>query len=379
MRLRHLGIGIASRFVSVGPYVATTKTSDTPEDIQEKPTMTECSAGPPTDDALRKPSINPMLEPFHRNIESERRLSPHTVSAYMRDLHIFLAFWQEKKGTALTIAHIPKIRPAEMRTFLAQGYREKLARATLQRRIAAIRAWFRFLEKSGKIDHNPATLVTTPKLGLRLPRAPSEEETANILDSPPPTRKNHPKADWVLARDKAILELLYSSGIRVSELCQMNQRDINLESREARVLGKGNKERMVPIGGPCATAVADYLQARQQAMPSTHTDDPLFIGVNKTQNGNRLNPREVQRLVQKRRRWLNLPEKVTPHALRHAFATHLLQAGADLRSIQEMMGHASLSTTQRYTYLDQAGLARAYDSAHPRAKKNVETKTAQPI
>ena len=314
---------------------------------------------------------NPLLEAFRRNIESERRLSAHTVSAYMQDLHIFLEFWQKHKGTELTIAQIAKIRPTDMRTFLAQGYREKLAKATLQRRIAAIRAWFRFLEKSGLIDHNPATMVTTPKLGLRLPRAPNEEETAHIIDSPPPTKETYRQADWVLARDQAILELLYSSGLRISELCQMNQRDIDLEMREARVWGKGGKERVVPMGQPCVVAIANYLKIRQQTMPGTNSDDPLFIGSNITKNGNRLNPRQIQRLLQKRRRWLNLPEKVTPHAMRHAFASHLLQEGADLRSIQEMLGHASLSSTQRYTHLDQAGLARVYDAAHPRAKRPV--------
>lgn len=318
-----------------------------------------------------------LLEPFRHNLESERRLSSHTVVAYMRDLRIFLAFWKEYKGAALTIAQIGQIRPAEMRAFLAQGYREKLARATLQRRIASVRAWFHFLEKSGEIESNPATLVTTPKLGIRLPRAPSEEETCHLLESPPPTPA-HIKADWVLARDRAVLELLYGSGLRISELCQMNCQDIHLEAREARVLGKGNKERIVPIGTPCATAIGCYLEARRQAMPDDdiHANGPLFIGTNKTKDGRRLNPRQIQRLVQARRRWLNLPERTTPHSLRHAFATHLLQAGADLRSIQEMMGHASLSTTQRYTHLDQARLARVYDAAHPRArKKNAQVAT----
>lgn len=326
------------------------------------------------------PLIHPLLHAFHRNMTSERRLSPHTVSAYMLDLHRFLAFWEKRQGTALTVAQIAKIRPAEMRAFLAQGHREKRSRATLQRRMASVRAWFRFLEKTGQIDHNPAALVATPKLGIRLPRAPSEEDTARILESPPPAKKNRPKADWILARDRAILELLYGSGLRVSEVCQINRKDIDMENREARVLGKGGKTRIVPIGGPCAHAITGYLQARQQARPDTDTDPeaPLFVGVNRTTHAKRLQPRQIQRLVQSRRRWLNLPEKITPHSLRHAFATHLLQAGADLRSIQEMLGHASLSTTQRYTYLDQAGLARIYDAAHPRAKKKGETTPGMP-
>lgn len=311
---------------------------------------------------------HPLLEPFRRTLQSEQRLSPRTVSAYMRDLSVFMDFWQHYTGMVLTIEQIAQMRPAQMRAFLAQGHREKLARATLQRRIAAVRSWFHFLEISGLIDHNPAKLVTTPKLGRRLPRAPSEEETARLLDCPPP-QDAHTHPDWVMARDKAILELLYGSGLRISELCQMNRLDINLASREARVLGKGDKERVVPIGSQCVTAIADYLQQRAQVIPDSAANGPLFIGVRLTSGEHRLNPRQIQRLMQQRRRWLDLPEKNTPHALRHAFATHLLQAGADLRAIQEMMGHTSLSTTQRYTYLDQARLVRVYDEAHPRAKK----------
>ena len=320
--------------------------------------------------------LDSLLESFRHNMEIERRLSAHTVSAYMRDLRFFLTFWEKQHGTVLTIDQISQLRLEDTRSFLAFGYRQKRAPATLRRQIAAVRAWFRFLEQSGQIDHNPASLVTTPKLGKRLPRAPSEEETVNILESPPPVRKSHPPADWILERDRAILELLYGSGLRVIELCQINRLDIDLENREVRVLGKGDKERIVPIGGPCVAALRVYLQARHAAMPDSDPNGPLFIGVQKRSRENRLNPRQIQRLVQKRRRWLNLPEKITPHSLRHAFATHLLQAGADLRSIQELLGHTSLSTTQRYTHLDQAGLARAYDAAHPRAKIKVSIPNA---
>ncbi len=312
---------------------------------------------------------HPLLEPFRRNLQSEQRLSPRTVVAYMRDLSIFMEYWRQQTGAELDLERIARIRPAEMRGFLAYGHREKWARATLQRRIAALRSWFHYLETAGLIDHNPAKLVTTPKLGIRLPRAPSEEETARLLDSPPPARESEPLPDWVQARDKAILELLYGSGLRVSELCQMNRLDLNLASREARVLGKGDKERIVPIGRQSAAAIEAYLQLRAQVLPEPAPDGPLFIGVRLTTGAQRLNPRQVQRLLQQRRRWLNLPEKNSPHALRHAFATHLLQAGADLRAIQEMMGHSSLSTTQRYTHLDQARLMRVYDEAHPRARK----------
>ncbi|MEO5351955.1 MAG: site-specific integrase, partial [Magnetococcus sp. XQGC-1] len=216
----------------------------------------------------------PLLEPFRRHLQSEQRLSPRTVAAYMSDLSIFMAFWQAHSGMPLTVEQIGRMRPEEMRAFLAQGYREKLARSTLQRRIAAVRSWFHFLETAGLLEHNPAKWVTTPKLGKRLPRAPSEEETVRLLEYPPPPREEHPQPDWVLARDKAILELLYGSGLRISELCQMNKLDINLASREARVVGKGEKERVVPIGTASAAAIVDYLRLRSQAIPETAADGP---------------------------------------------------------------------------------------------------------
>lgn len=311
-----------------------------------------------------------ILEPFITNIQSERRLSPHTVSAYRRDLRLFLDFWHTRTQQPLTIPLINTIKPTDLRAFLAKGHRDKCAKATLQRRMAAIRSWFGFLEKSGLSNHNPASLVSSPKVGIRLPRAPSEEDTTRILESPPPAREKHPKADWVLARDRAILELLYGSGLRISELCGLNRQDIDLNDQQARVLGKGEKERIVPLGSQCVTALKIYIDQRQKNGPIQTINDPLFIGSRTSTPDKRLNPRQIQRLVQNRRRWLDLPEKITPHSLRHAFATHLLQAGADLRSIQEMLGHASLSTTQRYTHLDQAGLARIYDDAHPRARKS---------
>jgi integrase/recombinase XerC len=319
-----------------------------------------------------QPSHPPLLEPFMRHLRSEQRLAVRTVSAYLHDLTSFMEFWQNYKGAALSMTHLQQLRPADMRAYLAHGHREKLARATLQRRIAALRSWFHFLEVAGELPHNPAKWVATPKLGLRLPRAPSEEDTARLIESPPPLDSHHPPADWVQARDQAILELLYGSGLRVSELCQMDRWDLNMANQEARVVGKGDKERIVPLGRASIQAITHYLQLRDQALPERSGNGPLFVGVRRGEGDNRLNPRQVQRLLQQRRRWLALPEKTTPHALRHAFATHLLQAGADLRAIQEMLGHASLSTTQRYTHLDQARLLRVYDDAHPRAKKQMD-------
>ncbi|MBF0454874.1 MAG: tyrosine recombinase XerC [Magnetococcales bacterium] len=305
-----------------------------------------------------------LFTPFRDSMISK---SPHTVSAYMHDLSHFSDYWKQLDGAPLTLTAATTIQPADIRGFLGNCHRLGLSKTTMQRRMASLRSWFRFLERQGIVKNNPAALVSTPKVGQRLPRAPTEEDTVRLLEHHAPHHKGEP--DWVLKRDRAILELLYGSGLRISELCGLALQDINLRENEAKVLGKGNKERVIPLGGESIRAIQLYLKSRKESLGSYGMDSPLFIGVQQADKQRPLNPRQIQRLVRDRRRWLGLPEKVTPHALRHAFATHLLQAGADLRAIQEMLGHASLSTTQRYTHLDQAGLARIYDAAHPRARR----------
>lgn len=305
-----------------------------------------------------------LFTPFRESMISK---SPHTIAAYLRDLDHFADYWHKLEGCQLTIGDAQNIKPADIRGFLGSCHRQGLSKPSMQRRMASLRAWFRFLERQGMVQNNPAALVATPKLGQRLPRAPNEEDTARLLEYAAPNDQQTP--EWVLLRDRAILELLYGSGLRISELCGMKKGDINMEGKETRVLGKGNKERIVPLGGESIRALQAYLDSLKKILGPWHLEHPLFIGVRNPEERHPLNPRQIQRLVRARRRWLGLPEKVTPHALRHAFATHLLQAGADLRAIQEMMGHATLSTTQRYTHLDQARLARIYDAAHPRAKR----------
>ncbi|MBF0439953.1 MAG: tyrosine recombinase XerC [Magnetococcales bacterium] len=315
--------------------------------------------------------INPLFESFYRYLSSERRYSSHTTAAYLNDLTCFANFWHHHSQTILTTDTLTQIKPADMRAFLGYERRAGKAKTTLQRRMASIRSWFRFLERSGVLQSNPAALTKTPKLGIRLPRAPSEEETAQLLSTPhtpDPTNGRHLPI-WAESRDTAILELLYGSGLRVGEVCGLNRGDLDLENLSVRVLGKGDKERIAPLTQPSVMAIRRYLHERDKEIPLRHPNDPLFIGVNQTPGDRRLNPRLIQRLVQSLRRQLGLPEKVTPHALRHAFATHLLQAGADLRSIQELLGHASLSTTQRYAHLDLHSLTRIYDNAHPHAKR----------
>ncbi|MEO5378571.1 MAG: tyrosine recombinase XerC [Magnetococcus sp. DMHC-6] len=308
----------------------------------------------------------PFSERFHQYLAVERRLSTHTVIAYLNDLSRFAEFWLERSGQSLEEVDIPHLEPADLRSFLGRERRQGLSKTTLQRRLASVRAWFKFLEREGVAKENPAVLVATPKTGQRLPRAPSEEDTARLMETELHIT-SRARPSWLNLRDTAILELLYGSGLRVGELCALNQLDVDLVHREVRVMGKGNKERVVPIGKNSAMALMHYLDARDQMVPFLEHNGPLFIGANRKDHGRRLNPRIVQRLLQSLRRQLTLPEQVTPHALRHAFATHLLQAGADLRSIQEMLGHATLSTTQRYTHLDMARLSRVYDSAHPHA------------
>ncbi|MBF0382957.1 MAG: tyrosine recombinase XerC [Magnetococcales bacterium] len=305
-----------------------------------------------------------IFTPFAESMTSK---SPHTIAAYIRDLKHFAIYWHELEGTNLTLQTVDDILPADIRGYMGQCHRQNLSKTTMQRRIASLRSWFRFLEQQGLVKNNPASLVSTPKTGKRLPRAPSEEDTARLLEYKSPVKQSDP--DWLLKRDRAILELLYGSGLRINEMCGLNLKDINLREREARVMGKGNKERVVPLGSQSIAALKAYMESLAQKIGPGGADTPLFLGVKQLEKRCRLNPRQVQRLIQERRRWLGLPEKTTPHALRHAFATHLLQAGADLRAIQEMLGHASLSTTQKYTHLDRAGLAKIYDAAHPRAKR----------
>ncbi|MBF0153382.1 MAG: tyrosine recombinase XerC [Magnetococcales bacterium] len=298
-----------------------------------------------------------------------RRLSSHTVAAYSRDLNHFAAFWGKRHLRTLTEADLGGIDKEDLRAFLGMSHREGLSRSTQQRRMASIRAWYHFLEREGLVTGNPARLVNTPKLPKRLPRAPNEADTCRLVEAPAPTAAT--EAGWPLLhalRDTAILELLYSSGLRISELCGLDMPNLNLRQEEVRVLGKGNKERLVRVGSVAARILEKYLAERQRLFPELDPRGALFIGRQK----GRLNPREAQRLIVRLRRQLALPEHTTPHSLRHAFATHLLQAGADLRALQEMLGHASLSTTQRYTHLDLTHLARIYDATHPRARYHPE-------
>ncbi|MBF0590243.1 MAG: tyrosine recombinase XerC [Magnetococcales bacterium] len=322
--------------------------------------------------AITKDKTLPHLNRFLHHLAIERGLSINTVKSYRRDLNAFAQFWAHLDGEWMTPEDISLIRPTDLRSFLAEGHRLKLAKATMQRRMAAIRSWFRYLELEGIVTENPAAVIASPRAGKRLPRAPTEEETARMVEKPGKEskkekgKKRAKQPEWIDLRDRAILELLYGSGLRVGELCGLDMGDLDRAEEEVRVLGKGNKERIVPLGRQAILTLDLYLDARRSHQANLIPASPIFIGI----QGGRLNPRMIQRLVERLRRRLGLPEKTTPHALRHAFATHLLQAGADLRAIQELLGHASLSTTQRYTHLNLANLTSIYDDAHPRSRND---------
>jgi len=282
-------------------------------------------------------------------------VSRHTLDAYVRDLAGFLAFLSEHLGGPPTLSDLATLGTADVRAWLAWRGATGVGRTSQSRGLSTLRGFFRWLDREG-IAHNPAIgQVRGPRPSASVPKALTEDEarqalgsTAGLQDEP-----------WVAKRDLALLTLLYGAGLRLGEALALNQRDAPAGPAMA-VTGKGRKQRVVPLLPAVVEAVAAY----RAACPITlEAGDPLFVGT----RGGRLNPGVVQRQVRKLRDLLGLPESATPHAMRHSFATHLLGRGGDLRTIQELLGHASLSTTQRYTAVDVARLKRMHDDAHPRA------------
>ncbi len=280
-------------------------------------------------------------------LRTVRNVSPHTDRSYRTDLEEFCRFFGPRD--------IADVDHLELRRYLGHLYAGSLAKATIARKLAAIRSLFRYLLREGVVARNPASLLSTPKREKRLPAVLSVDDAFRMLASP--------DGDASAAlRDRAVLETLYSAGIRAGELVAIDQADINRQDRLLRVRGKGRKERIVPIGRHALGAIDAYCSRKS---PETASGDAVFTGP----SGKRLTARSVQRIVAKYRKALGLQSNATPHTLRHSFATHLLESGADLRSIQELLGHASLSTTQRYTHLNLDSLMDAYDRAHPRARR----------
>lgn len=296
--------------------------------------------------------MKPYLSLFHRHLEVERNLSPRTVEAYLRDLKQFEAFLEQALGCAIDAAALGRVDALLLRRYLA-GLQKECRRSSVVRKLSALKTFYRFLEREGIVVSSSVSTVAAPRRQQYLPRLLSAEQVGTLLDAP--------VADYPqLIRDLAICELIYSCGLRVSELTGLNLESVDLDQRQVRVLGKGSKERLLPIGRSACRVLHYYLEQRPQS-----EERALFLNY----RGGRLTSRSVQRLLKRRLLQLNLATDVTPHALRHSFATHLLDAGADLRVIQELLGHASLSTTQRYTRVSFAHLTNVYDRAHPRSRK----------
>ena len=286
------------------------------------------------------------LAAYAAHLRTERHVSPHTLRAYLADLRQFLAF---AGAGGLAAVRIETIR------HWLRALDGRVDRSSIARKLAAVRGFFRFLVDTRRVTHDPSAAVATPKTTRKLPAHLTLDDVDRLLATP--------RADGVLGlRDRAILELLYSSGLRVSELTGLDWEHLDTDAALVRVLGKGRKERVVPVGRPALRAVEVYRVAAASA------GWPAVRGaVFRNARGGRLTSRSVGRLVDRHVLASGTTTKATPHALRHTFATHLLGAGADLRAIQELLGHASLSTTQRYTHVDLRRLMEAYDRAHPRA------------
>jgi integrase/recombinase XerC len=300
-------------------------------------------------------TIERQIAAFIDYMALERGASPNTCRAYRKDLELFARFLKEDE----LAEHVGVVDTVTVRTYLGALHKTGLTRKSAARRLASLRTFFKYLKREGIVDTNPARMVSTPKTGPDLPRALSVDEVFRLLGKPD-------KTSILGLRDCAILELLYSSGLRVAELTSLDMGDVDIKSGVLTVTGKGRKERMVPMGSKAREALTTYLARREELIPGHASTEPaLFLNY----RGSRLSPRSVGRLSKKYGIQAGILKETTPHSFRHSFATHLLDAGADLRGIQELLGHANLSTTQKYTHVTPMKLAEVYDKTHPRAKR----------
>lgn len=286
-------------------------------------------------------------------LANEKGYSKHTVTSYRRDLHEFNGLLAEETG-------VKAVTGAEIRSFVI-GLHGRNGPATVARKLSSLRSYFRFLQRQSLIGANPLDGITGPRIGKSIPNFLTVDQVFQLLESPD-------RSDRFMNRDKAILELLYSTGIRVAELVSADLDDLDLSAGMLRVKGKGNKERLVPVGRPAIEAIIVYQKGERAELVmksigagKTVDDQALFLN----NRGGRLTTRSIERFVDKYGQRARIPVPVSPHALRHSFATHLLEMGADLRSVQELLGHASLSTTQKYTHLTLDHLTEIYDKSHP--------------
>ena len=290
------------------------------------------------------------LSGFIDHLGHERRLSPATVKSYQRDLEQFLS-WLAENGTSAP----DKINQHLVRAWVASRHRQSISGKSLQRQLSSLRTFFRYLLREGVMTHNPAEGVRAPKAKRPLPKALDADQLSHLLD--------RQAADPLEKRDLAMMELFYSCGLRLAELVSLNVRDLPAENDQLEVIGKGAKTRRVPLGKMARKAIGEWLKERGRYAAE---DEPaLFVST----RGQRIHPRSVQQRIDRLARQLNALQHLHPHMLRHSFASHLLESSGDLRAVQELLGHADISTTQVYTHLDFQHLARVYDQAHPRARK----------
>lgn len=286
---------------------------------------------------------------FLRYLDRERNASPHTVRAYAADLGQFQSHVAEEIGRAPRLEDVDHL---VIRAFLARLHRKGVKKVSAARKLATLRTFFRYLCREGILERNPARALLSPRMERKIPTHLEESEVATLIEVPGETDSAR--------RARAILELLYATGIRCAELVGLDLGDVDLGARTVRVLGKGSKERIIPFGQPASTALTAYLTARLNARPRSQA---LFVNA----RGSRLTDRWVRQIVTHRVKQVAMTRRLSPHSLRHSFATHLLERGADLRSIQELLGHASLSTTQRYTHVNARHILDIYKKTHPRA------------
>jgi len=292
------------------------------------------------------------------HLGAEKRMSPKTLTAYERDARQFLDFLAGHLGGTPSLKQLAKLTPQDVRAFMAARRNDGLSGRSLTRVLAGARSFARFLERNGKGKVGALSAVRAPKVAKSLPKPLAVSAARRMTD--PELRAGEAREPWVVARDAAVLALLYGSGLRLSEALSLKRADLRTGQDAVTVTGKGNKTRMVPLLPQVTKLVADYAALCPFDLPA---DGPLFVGA----RGGPLSPRVVQLAMARLRSALGLPDTATPHALRHSFATHLLARGGDLRAIQELLGHASLSTTQIYTAVDAERLLDVYSSTHPRA------------
>lgn len=295
---------------------------------------------------------DPDISAFLDHLRIERRLSPRTLEAYRHDL---LSLDQHR--AARDLPSWDRLDTQHLRHFIASQHQQGLAPRSLQRLLSAIRSFYRFLQREGRAQQNPALDLRAPKAARPLPRTLDADLATQLLDNPG-------EDDWLGRRDQAMLELFYSSGLRLSELAGLDVSDLDLNQGEVRVTGKGNKTRVLPVGRQARRALQDWLSVRPANSDSAQ---PLFV----SQRGSALTPRAIQ-LRLRRHGVERIGQHLHPHMLRHSFASHMLESSGDLRAVQELLGHADISTTQIYTHLDFQHLAQVYDQAHPRAKRKAD-------